>query len=361
MNINFNNLEIHHAVMHTVKKKEDPHETAQPEFEDEQLTLDDSVTDVIRERLINAMGKASKAFQLDILHEHNGSFYSFAESLRDADDEQFMSVSRGITSLLASSQTKTTIPGGYLLILNCSDDLRKVLIVIKAEPHEALMKAEGESQITLLRQVFLSPSQKLYKIGILSEREELTGTDWDDLDKNDKYEAFLFDDQFRVKSTPAEYFYKDFLGFTIEENAKIQSQRFYDITEQFIKDNFDDIDDKEGLLRILKDEFNYNQSASVSPAEFADTYFPVELAESYKYSTQFELPSSLIKDPVLIRNKISRRKVEFPGQLTLTGPDESFDDRVKLITGNSIYQEIEQANVAQFTFVRIAGRPYKNE
>ncbi|UOE52289.1 hypothetical protein MTO98_14505 [Mucilaginibacter sp. SMC90] len=69
MNINFNNLEIHHAVMHTVKKKEEPHETAQPEFEDEQLTLDDSVTDVIRERLINAMGKASKAFQLDILGE----------------------------------------------------------------------------------------------------------------------------------------------------------------------------------------------------------------------------------------------------------------------------------------------------
>jgi hypothetical protein len=361
MNIDFNNLEIHHAVMHTVKKKEEPHDTAQPVFENELLILDDSVTDVIKERLINAMGKASKAFQLEILHEHDGSFYRFAESLRDSDEEQFMFVSRGITTLLASSQTKTTIPGGYLLILNCSDQERKVLIVIKAEPHEALIKAEGESQITLLRQVFLSPSQKLYKIGILSKKEELTGTNWEDLDKNEQYDAFLFDDQFRIKSTPAEYFYKDFLGFTIEENAKIQSQRFYDITEQFIKDNFDDIDDKEGLLRVLKDEFNLNRSVSVSPTEFADTYFPISLAETYKYNTQFELPSSIIKDPVLIRNKISKRKVEFPGQLTLSGPDESFEDRVKLIVGNGIYNELEQTDVGQYTFVRIAGRPYRNE
>jgi hypothetical protein len=302
MNIDLNNLQIHHAVMHTIKKKEDPHETATPEFADENLDLDEAVIRVIKERLINAMGKASKAFQLDILHDHQGSFYYFTEQLRlNLDPVTFMATSRGIATLLASNQSKSTIPGGYLLILDCSEDDKKVFIVIKAEPHEALIKPEGGSQIALLKQVFLSPSQKLYKIGMFSDKVSFGPGDRDGVDKNEQYEAFLFDDQFRIKSTPAEYFYKDFLGLTISGNAKIQSQKFFEITEQFILANFDDVDDKTDMLRVLRDEFSVNLNPSVSPANFADTYFPQQIADNYKNDIQFELPSSIIKDPILLR------------------------------------------------------------
>jgi hypothetical protein len=362
MTINLNNLSIVHAVMHTIRKREEPNLTGIPEFAPDQEVLTEGVVRVIKERLINAMGKASKAFQLDILHDHSGSFYQLTEELRVIqNDDGFMDVSRRMATLLAGSQTKSSIPGGYLLILNCTEAGKRVVIVIKAEPHEALIKPAGESPITLLDHVFLSPSQKLYKIGILCDKEVFEAGARDALDKNGRYDAYLFDDQFRIKSTPAEYFYKDFLGLTISENAKIQSQKFYDMTEQFIKSAFTDTDEKTDLLRVLRDEFNLNMSPSVTPAVFADTYFPQVLADQYKNDTQFELPLSILKDPILIKAKISKRQVEFPGHILLSGPNDEFDEKVKLINGNRLQEDANMANAANYTFVRIAGRPYYNE
>ncbi|MDB5141096.1 MAG: hypothetical protein JWR12_3012 [Mucilaginibacter sp.] len=362
MNIDFNNLDIDHAAMHTIKRREEPNETGVPEFATELLVLTEPVINVIKVRLVHAMGMASKAFKLDVLHDHAGSFCQFVEEMRETGSAtDFMDISKRIATSLASSQKKTIIPGGYLLVLNCSDGDRRACIVIKAEPHEALIVPEGQSQIALLKSVFLSPSQKLYKIGILCDKENIIEATRGALDKNERFDAYLFDDQFRIKSTPAEYFYRDFLGFTISENAKIQSQKFYDITENFIKTGFTDIDQKTDLLRVLRDEFNLNMAPSVSPAVFADTYFPQQQADAYKVSTQFELPLSIIKDPVLIKSKISKRQVEFPGNIYLTAPNDVFEENVKLISGSRLEETIRNTDVNRFTFVRIAGRPYSNE
>jgi len=135
--------------------------------------------------------------------------------------------------LLARAQTKQSIPGGYLIVMDCSDATSDYFacIVIKAEPHEALQLAriDGRDQLAVLDKVFLSPSQKFFKIGIIYQR-----SDEENVDLNHQYGTLLFDDQFRPDGQPAEYFYKDFLGFSANRNNKIQSKRFYHKTESFI-------------------------------------------------------------------------------------------------------------------------------
>ena len=158
--------------------------------------------------------KTSKAFELEIENTTGESFFSIASELHNQNNDNFIANTREIAGLLAKNQKRTSIPGGYLLIMDCIDNEAElpVCIVIKAEPHEALQftNVGGHSQVSLLKQVFLSPSQKLYKIGILYAKSAIENDN-----KNDQYGCFLYDDQFRAESHPAEYFYKDFLGFTI--------------------------------------------------------------------------------------------------------------------------------------------------
>ena len=72
---------------------------------------------------------------------------------------------------------------------------------------------------------------------------------------NDLLIAYLFDDQFRADSKPAEYFYKEFLGFSVDQNSKIQSSRFFEKTAGFIKDNFENYELQNNLLKALSLEF----------------------------------------------------------------------------------------------------------
>ena len=169
--------------------------------------------------------------------------------MKSKSDPDFIQSSKDIADILADSQKRTNIPGGYIILLDALDEEKSIYIIIKAEPHQALQRVDVQSQISLLKSVFLSPSQKLYKIGILCERLDPSGEN-----PSDRFECWLFDDQFRAESHPAEYFYKDFLGFTIGNNAKIQSQRFYDKTEGFIIDSFDDFQVKSNFS-VLKQKF----------------------------------------------------------------------------------------------------------
>lgn len=355
MNIDINGLIIRRAIMHTVFRKEDLQDYSATEHSSEIQQLSDPIIRVIKDRLINATGKASKAFQLTISNTGADSFYNHCHGLAEEDDNTFIEASQNIVDLLGESQTKSSYPGGYLLFIASESEGLPVYIVIKAEPHEALIVPPGAVQISLLEKVFLSPTQKLFKIGILSKIAED-----DALAANDLYEAFLFDDQFRAYTKPAAYFYDDFLGFSIDENAKIQSQSFFDKTEEFIMEHIPDMEAKTELLNILRSEFNVNQNASVSPAEFADTYFSPALAGTYKEDVAYQLPPNILKDPILFKNKLSKRKVKFPGEITVTGPNEGFDNKVKILAAAQIIDHPELVEPG-YTYLKIIGTAYANE
>jgi nucleoid-associated protein YejK len=356
--IDFNNLLVNRLIIHTINAKQDGQDTATVDASNEISEIDHNVLEIIRNRLIDAAGRNSKAFELDIENSNPHSFFELSNQISELEEEVFIQRTTEIAELLADSQRRISIPGGYLLILDCLDNECNlpVIIVIKAEPHEALQFSinGGHTQVNVLHKVFLSPSQKLYKIGIIYKKTSLESEN-----VNEQFGCFLYDEQFRADTHPAEYFYKDFLGFTVGNNSKIQSQRFYDKTKNFILTHVKDSDTKTLLVSALKNEFSINQNDTINPINFATTYLPTEfgLRDTYIADVCQELPFSFVKDDTLIRPKLAKRKIDFPSNINLIGPEEDFDNRVEIISDSDSIQNLEADN-PKYTIVKISGKPY---
>lgn len=356
--IDFNSLHVNRFIVHTIIQKQPGQDSASVYASNQALTIDSRALSIIRNRLIDAAGRDSKAFEMEIENSAEDSFFDIAKNLSQLTDEEFVEDSSLIARLLAISQKKENIPGGYLLIMDCLDEETSffVSIVIKAEPHEALRLSDidGHNQLDVIERVFLSPSQKFYKIGIVYLRD-----DSDEIDFNQKYGAILFDDQFRPDGRPAEYFYRQFLGFTDSGNNKIQSKRFYDKTELFIQKEVDDASERNLLLNALKGEFAVVQNSTISPRGFADRYFTVEngLRDRYIADVCGELPLSIGKDAVMIRNKLLRRQMGFPNKIKVVGPEELFDGSVEVIDSTERLEELS-CESQLYTIIKISGKPY---
>ena len=350
--INFNFLHVNRLIIHTIVAKQEGQDSATVRPSQEISTIDESGLEIIKTRLIDAAGRHSKAFELKIENTNVDSFFDLTRNLSELDNSEFIQKTYHIADLLADSQRTTSIPGGYLLVLDCMDTQanKPVIIAIKAEPHEALQfSTDSENnQITVLNRVFLSPSQKLYKIGVLFEKEE-----------DSVFSGFLYDDQFRTDSHPAEYFYKDFLGFSIGENSKIQSHRFFDKTTKFIYNNVQNTELKFNLLLALKNEFVTSQDVTISPMIFADTFMPMAngIRDAFIQDVCSELPHSIVKSNVLIKTRLNKRKIDFPSNINIAGPEIDFDNRVEIIDNSNSISELD-ANNSTYTIIKILGKPF---
>ncbi len=149
--IQLNSIVIHRAIVHHIRAKEAHQDHSSAVYSNELFTLNAEVSNVIRERLVASAGKHSKAFELNLLDTDDGSFFSVARELRSLTDEEFVRNSQTLAAGLSESQRRIQIPGGYLLVLDCScPETGPVQIVIKAQPHEALKIEAAENQLTVL-------------------------------------------------------------------------------------------------------------------------------------------------------------------------------------------------------------------
>lgn len=359
-NMNFNELKVNRVIMHSIIAKMKNQDHATVEESSNLIEASDAVLKIIKVRLIDAAGKNSKAFELEVENSSHDSFYTKAKSLKQSTEAEFINTSQEIAYLLAETQTRVGIPGGYLIVIDGTDEITGVsyAIVIKAEPHEALKQSivNGVNKMELLEKVFLSPSQKLFKIGILVEKLELS-----DDSNSTNYSAFLFDDQFRTDSHPAEYFYKDFLGFSTSKNAKIQTQRFYSKTNEFIKTHVSDFRKKVELFGALKTHLTTNNDAVVNPQEFSTSFFPTnDLKDKYNSEVVSQFDHSFEKDNILIKNQLEKRNMNFPQNIKIIGPDAEFDERVNVVNSVEELEELE-FDPTNHTIIKISGKPYPNE
>lgn len=361
--IEFSEIEFKRVVVHKIDRKEKGQEHASVDPDNHLIIINNDVQELIKDRLVKAAMKTGKALELSIEQSANYSFYGICSGLNLKNDTDFMESSTNLAHLLAEAQTRNSIPGGYLIFIEAlTPALQKVYIVIKAELQEVL-KYEwntNASYVKLLSDVFLSTDQKFYKVGVIFERKE---SEWNiDLESpNDKWACFLFDNQFNPDSKPAEYFYSDFLGFSIESNPKIQTKKFYDSTESFVTENVDEYTDKQNIISALKQEMHNKDTRDISPKDFSESYFhDEELTEKYVAEVANYLPEYVLKDPEMIKSKLEWRKINFPNKVTLSAPDRHFDFNIQIITSKKDLDTIdpEDDNV---TIVKIIGKPYQKD
>lgn len=359
--LNFFDIDIKRIVVHTLYAKEEGNEHSMISSDNRLTDVTENVKSLLIERLSKAAAKTSKAFELEIDDYYEGSFFSIAKDLYKTDNDEFISKSVQIAQLLAQAQTRNTLPGGYVLIVEAKSKFDKsVVIVIKAELNTVLQyySENDKSVLKMLDDVFLSPSQKFFKIGVIYEKEE--DNEFFSY-PNNKYGCFLFDDQFKPDSRPAEYFYREFLGFSIDTNPKIQSKRFFDITDKFIRKTVPNPEFKDEMLNVLKHEFLTNDENEVKPTDFADMYFPEEeMREGYKNQVTNYLPKNIIKDPSLIETKLNKKKINFPNKITIAGPSNIFDYNVKIIKNTDDINDEELKN-EDVTVLKIIGKPYQDQ
>lgn len=358
--VNFYNLEFKRVAIHRILAAQENGEPPQVVPNRNLIILSDEITNLIQDRLSDAAKQANKTFELDIDDTLESGFFGYAKDIPSTSDSIFIDYSAKIAQRLADSQINSSIPGGFLIVIDSvqSDNQKTCIIVIKAEPQEVVKF--GGAEMNIIKDAFLSTSSRLYKFGVLYQLDESEKTE-EILEKefpNNEYGCMLFDSQFSVGSKPAMYFYKDFLGFTTEKNSKIQSKVFYDSTQSFILKEVQDFPIKKELLEVLDMEFKVNKAPSIKPSEFAELYFQdQELIDTYQEDVIQYLPEEIEKNESLIKSKLKNKKVLFPNKIILSGPADSLDANVQVISSN---EELKKMNAEQdsYTIIRIKGKPW---
>lgn len=320
--IAYNSLKIERLVMHRILPKNSTRDHVEAQFSNNLVILDDNIQSLIRERLISSFGRQGKAFNLSIKKDEAGSCFDSIKNLSSLNDKQFLEISKGIAQLLADCQdARSNIPGGYFLLVQASEPYHKenVYIILKAEKQEAL--SDVDNSVQAVKNIFLSPAQKMYKAGVF---EQVQSTE--SLSKED-FRAYLYDSQFNDGTKLANYFYRDFLGLSIDGNSQVQTKAFYDLFVNTIDRVFkSDIEN----LNLCKEQLcseMLNQSKSLHAHDIITRIIPIDNRDVFIAKVVEEFPNSFVKDCALINKKLQQRTVHLTGSIKLSAPSESFSNK----------------------------------
>ncbi len=318
------------------------------------------VVALLKVRLTDACGKQSNSFISEV--EDKTKFFARSMQMKCSDDAAFIEVSQDIAHSLAHCQTSRSMKSGNLLILDGiqTNTNTYFTIVIKAEYDNVMNTVEDgdDFQIQILQEVFLSKNQKLFKIGILFEKPNIIPDfDAQDFDANSYCSTIVFDENIKI-SGPADYFYSGFLGFKLDSNEKIRTERFYNKSLEFIKENINDPEQRcEAVNKLVS--FLKNEQAGVMPNDYKNLFLPEGLRDLYETTIQAQFPHAFNKDNELLKGRLKNRKVTFKGGVYLYAPADNFEDHVKFI--NSEEELVQLKLESQNTIVQIFGKPYSNE
>lgn len=256
--------------------------------------------EILINRIVEALANTTKTFQLDYEDKTTDSVYTLMGKIKKLKDDEFIKASISLAEDLADAHFRTKIPGGYCLIGNgLTLDNKFFFFIIKAELQEVFNIHDNE--LTLIKDVFLSPAKDFYKIGFFIE-------------KGNSFIPFMYDDQFSLqKKDLTEYFYGTFLGLTTDRNDKLKAKNFYEDTKNFIESNVDNIKDRLGFLRALNVLYREDASGLISARDFSDKYFEGDLKTQYEKKIVTEkYPHSFTKDISLLENKLELQRISIP-------------------------------------------------
>jgi hypothetical protein len=257
-------------------------------------------------RILEALTNTTKTFQLDYEDKSPDSVYSLMTKVKKQTDKEFIASSESLADGLANAHFRTKIPGGYCLVGNGLTTTNKFFyFIIKAELQEVFNVHNNE--LTLIKDVFLSPAKDFYKIGFF-------------LESGSSFIPFMYDDQFSLqKKDLTEYFYGTFLGLTTDRNDRLKAKNFYEDTKTFIETNIDDVHDRIGLLKALNVLYREDTTGLISAREFSNNYFEGELKTKFeKKIVEEKYPLSFTKDISLIENRLELQRISIPLSFTMS-------------------------------------------
>jgi 37-kD nucleoid-associated bacterial protein len=348
-NSTFSRLIIHRI---HIKKRND--KNASVEFSNDIILPSVDVLDKLKERINEAFGKGSKSFLAEIADCSDKSFFDYAHDIFGSTAEIFVEKSKNIAQKIAESQTSSRIPGGFLVLIETiSPENENAIIVIKAELHEAFRTSEDKTKIELLTDIFLSPAVKFFKIGVLYKSINIGKTY-----PNDSYSALIFDDQFLANSDePAEYFYKKFLRYNLDNNEKLLTKEFYNKFIALIESDDMEYQEKQDMINLIKSLYKMDRTGIVNPTEIGEKFLKGDFRKKYTTEILSVFSRSFKKDTTLLDFSLKQQKMYFNDNVKLIGLEEHFKSNVEIIDTE---EELEMAfdNRRDYTILKIKGKPH---
>jgi len=327
MTQSFEGLKIERLIGHTIHPC-GKNKTKTPPIKTQALVpLPVETRDLIQLRITEAIGSNSHGVETQIKKTDSESFFNLAAQMMRSNDQEFIEISHRMADSLADAHTNPRWPGGiqFLISGKIGAHQKPFLAAIKAETDKGLNFTESNGAVALqvVKNMLLSQSQKLYKIGMLIEINYEPAIDGVGF-KIENYSSHLFDHLLTRTETrnAAGYFYRDFLGMDITGSSRFQTRLFFESTKIYINAAPIDHDKKLDLLEALRVELR-SEKQSITVRNFAEEHIPEELRENYVTSMGDNgVPTTaIIKDVEYIKSKLRRnRKINFNSGVNIQVP-----------------------------------------
>lgn len=325
---------ISRIIFHKIFKR-DENGIVPPVYNSSCETLAPKEKSTIEERIVKAIGNNSKALQMDVIKNGEGSVFKYVipAFVRQLDEAEFIGLSKNITDKLVEAQSTRRMPGGVVAVFEGKTGIhsQRYIGIIKAEEDNGFTLESADSRLLLkfIDDLLLTKNQKIYKVAIIIDKGEGKSTrDPGDVD------VYIYDSNNNVAHADARvtYFYDAFMGCTFQKSSEILTRNFYNSTKTFINTS-DEISSerKIDLVGALYSYLKFNASPIINVEEFANTYFAeAEIKDKYaKFMEERKIPTNSIhKDLSLISSKLKKRKIRFTNSITLEAPVDDFDRTV---------------------------------
>jgi 37-kD nucleoid-associated bacterial protein len=322
----FENLQIKRIAIHEVFERDADRKRKEPSYAETLEQLPAGAVAEFRQRVTAALAAEQKSQQMRIIKHGQGSHLQNVQELVSATDANFLPWSRRVPDRLADAQLHQNIPGGVVLVFDGTVGAgnQRYVGVIKAEKHSGFRryKRRDVSFTEFLDDLFLTPTQRLYKIGIFVEVSsgQPSPNGWD---------AFVFDTNISKshREAAALYFYEAFLGCGMLEDGAYETARFFDLTKEFVRRSDFSRDKKQDLVDALHTFVKAETANTFTMNEYAAQYLPVEVHDSFRaFMESKRFPSrAIVRDVTQMGPRLRRRRFRFGSEIELSVSTEALN------------------------------------
>lgn len=330
-------MTIKRVAVHTIPSRATDKSYVAPTGGKEMVHLSAPVSDMVAGRIARSLGHHSHGIKADFTDLQPGSMFQRACSMMDGGDADFLKLAIESAERLTKVQQAKAFDPSKLISMSgtVTATSRPFVAFIKADLEVALTegKKSGQTVLEIMNNLFMSDSQRLYKIGFITRTAAGPGKR-DGKYIQDQHSIHIFDHLMTGTESrkAAFYFYSEFLGTDVSSSDRRLTQDFYEKTLKFIKDQNFSPSKRIDLIESLRTELRSN-TQSVSVADFAKTHLNATDGPKYvTYMDKSKFPQHAItKDTEYVKSKLRRRqKITFTTGVQISTPADHVKDLVKI-------------------------------
>ncbi|MGH6774608.1 nucleoid-associated protein [Brucella tritici] len=331
------NLRVNRVIMHEIFKRDNDRELVSPSYSDAIERLDPEAQATFQMRVTDALSAQSKSMEMRITELDDLSVIANAEKIvygaAVSNDQEFIDVSKYLALKLAKAQTSRRYLGGVVIVFEGKFGVpeRSFVGVIKAETQSGFRRLRDKEKVLtqFLNDIFLTPAQRLYKIGFVVPGKQSEG--------REGWSCFIFDSNITAnqRESAAQYFYESFMGCTFPSNGAYETSKFFDLTKKFVRNSNLSSEDKRDINDALFTFVKVEQSPTFTSHEFADKYLPIEVRDGYNAFLQSnKFPErAVIRDISDMGTRLKRRKFKFGSDVEVSASPEALrSEKVQIKT-----------------------------